>query len=280
MVKAFLFPIFLCCCMWAYGQWDEVVVLNENWSFSQSGTDKWLPAEVPGTVHGDLLRHHLLPNPFYGTNEKEIQWVENEDWEYKTTFTVTAAQLQRDAAVLSFEGLDTYADVYLNGALILQADNMFVGYKIPVKALLREGINRLHICFRSPIRQTLPQWQSNGFDYPADNDHRRERLSVFTRKAPYSYGWDWGIRMVTSGIWRPVTLHYYNKVAVEDFHIRQLALTEEEAQLDCRLELQYVALVAENVVVEVGYALPGETEKRVRQEVILKKGFFRVSLPL
>ncbi len=280
MVKAFLFPIFLCCCMWAYGQWDEVVVLNENWSFSQSGTDKWLPAEVPGTVHGDLLRHHLLPNPFYGTNEKEIQWVENEDWEYKTTFTVTAAQLQRDAAVLSFEGLDTYADVYLNGALILQADNMFVGYKIPVKALLREGINRLHICFRSPIRQTLPQWQSNGFDYPADNDHRRERLSVFTRKAPYSYGWDWGIRMVTSGIWRPVTLHYYNKVAVEDFHIRQLALTEEAAQLDCRLELQYVALVAENVVVEVGYALPGETEKRVRQEVILKKGINRVSLPL
>lgn len=280
MVKAFLFPIFLCCCMWAYGQWDEVVVLNENWSFSQSGTDKWLPAEVPGTVHGDLLRHHLLPNPFYGTNEKEIQWVENEDWEYKTTFTVTAAQLQRDAAVLSFEGLDTYADVYLNGALILQADNMFVGYKIPVKALLREGINRLHICFRSPIRQTLPQWQSNGFDYPADNDHRRERLSVFTRKAPYSYGWDWGIRMVTSGIWRPVTLHYYNKVAVEDFHIRQLALTEEAAQLDCRLELQYVALVAENVVVEVGYALPGETEKRARQEVILKKGINRVSLPL
>ena len=67
---------------------------------------------MPGTVHQDLLRHQILPDPFYGTHEEKIQWVEEKDWEYKTVFTVTSAQLERDAAVLNFEGLDTYADVY------------------------------------------------------------------------------------------------------------------------------------------------------------------------
>ena len=204
MMKKLLYGL-VCCCGLAYGQnrdTSDVLMLNDDWSFSQVGTEKWLPATVPGTVHQDLIHHKLLPDPFYGTNEKKIQWVENEDWEYKTSFVVTEEQLKRDAAQLSFEGLDTYADVYLNGSLILKSDNMFVGYVVPVKQVLRKGENLLHVYFHSPIKQTLPQWSSNGFNYPADNDHHEKRLSVFTRKAPYSYGWDWGIRMVTSGIWQ------------------------------------------------------------------------------
>ncbi|MDE6451108.1 MAG: hypothetical protein K2L23_02235 [Odoribacter sp.] len=221
MRKIFLYLLLLWCEV-SYGQREvETVPLNENWFFSQGGEEEWLAAEVPGTVHQDLIRHQILPDPFFGKNEEKIQWVEEKDWEYKTTFVVTAEQLKRDAAILVFEGLDTYADVYLNGALLFRADNMFVGYEYPVKHLLREGENRLHIYFHSPIRQVLPQWRSNGFNYPADNDHRAERLSVFTRKAPYSYGWDWGIRMVTSGIWRPVTLCFRDLASVKDWHVRQ-----------------------------------------------------------
>lgn len=158
------------CSTLLYGQVkdnSEIVSLNKEWTFAQFGTDNWRSAIVPGTVHQDLLRHKLLPNPFYGTNEKKIQWVESEDWEYKTTFQVTSEQLSRGAAQIIFEGLDTYADVFLNGSLLLKSDNMFVGYSVPVKEVLREGENRLHILFHSPIKQTLPQWKSNGFDYPA-----------------------------------------------------------------------------------------------------------------
>ena len=112
----------LCCCSMAYAQSNdnsEVVVLNTGWGFSQAGTELWRPAQVPGTVHQDLINHKQLPDPFYGINEQKIQWVENEDWEYRTAFTVTPEQLKRDDAQLVFEGLDTYADVYLNGALLL-----------------------------------------------------------------------------------------------------------------------------------------------------------------
>ena len=185
----------LCCCSMAYAQSNdnsEVVLLHTGWEFSQAGTELWRTAEVPGTVHQDLIHHKLLPSPFYGMNEQKIQWVENEDWEYRTSFTVTMEQLERDDAQLIFEGLGTYADVYLNGSLLLKSDNMFVGYSLPVKPQLRLGENLLHIYFHSPIRQTLPQYASNGFNYPADNDHHEKHLSVFSRKAPYSYGWDWG----------------------------------------------------------------------------------------
>lgn len=126
---------------------QEVMLLDTGWEFSQSGTEKWMPATVPGTVHQDLISHELLPNPFYGMNEKKIQWVENEDWEYRTSFIVSEEQLNRDGIQLIFEGLDTYADVYLNGSLLLKADNMFVGYTLPVKSVLREGRESLIYLF-------------------------------------------------------------------------------------------------------------------------------------
>lgn len=259
---------------------SETLLLDRGWMFAQSGTDRWLPATVPGTVHQDLLRHRLLLNPFFGLNEEKIQWVENEDWEYKTTFTVTEEQLARDAALMTFEGLDTYASVYLNGSLLLKADNMFVGYSVPVKEVLRKGENRLHVFFRSPIKETLPQRASNGFDYPADNDHSDKRLSIFTRKAPYSYGWDWGIRMVTSGIWRPVTLRFYDRASISDYHVKQLSLTGQQAEVSNELEINSVSPEKTEAEVVVSCSLKNGEPLVVRRKVALNPGINRVKVPV
>lgn len=282
MMKKLLYGL-VCCCSLAYGQnqdTSDVLMLNDDWSFSQVGTEKWLPATVPGTVHQDLIHHKLLPDPFYGTNEKKIQWVEDEDWEYKTCFVVTEEQLKRDAAQLFFEGLDTYADVYLNGSLVLKSDNMFVGYAVPVKQVLRKGENLLHVYFHSPIKQTLPQWSSNGFNYPADNDHHEKRLSVFTRKAPYSYGWDWGIRMVTSGIWRPVTLRFYDVATIADYHVKQLSLTDQVAKLSNELEINSISEKEKSAEVLISYSLQGGKEVTVKKNVTLKPGLNKIHIPL
>lgn len=272
----------LCCCSMAYAQSNdnsEVVVLNTGWEFSQAGTELWRPAQVPGTVHQDLINHKQLPDPFYGINEQKIQWVENEDWEYRTAFIVTPEQLKRDDAQLVFEGLDTYADVYLNGALLLKADNMFVGYTIPVKSQLRIGENLLHIYFHSPIRQTLPQYNSNGFNYPADNDHHDKHLSIFSRKAPYSYGWDWGIRMVTSGIWRPVTIRFYDAASISDYHIKQLALTDQLANLSNELEINNILPRPLQAEVRINTSFEGSAEKSISQAITLQPGINHVSIP-
>ena len=272
----------LCCCSMAYAQSNdnsEVVVLNTGWEFSQAGTELWRPAQVPGTVHQDLINHKQLPDPFYGINEQKIQWVENEDWEYRTAFIVTPEQLKRDDAQLVFEGLDTYADVYLNGALLLKADNMFVGYTIPVKSQLRIGENLLHIYFHSPIRQTLPQYNSNGFNYPADNDHHDKHLSIFSRKAPYSYGWDWGIRMVTSGIWRPLTIRFYDAASISDYHIKQLALTDQLANLSNELEINNILPRPLQAEVRINTSFEGSAEKSISQAITLQPGINHVSIP-
>lgn len=272
----------LCCCSMVYAQGNdtsEVMLLDTGWEFSQSGTEKWMRATVPGTVHQDLISHELLPNPFYGMNEKKIQWVENEDWEYRTSFIVSEEQLNRDGIQLIFEGLDTYADVYLNGSLLLKADNMFVGYTLPVKSVLRKGENHLYIYFHSPIRQTLPQYASNGFNYPADNDHHEKHLSVFSRKAPYSYGWDWGIRMVTSGVWRPVTLRFYDIATISDYHVRQLLLTDENARLSNELIVNQIVPQKIPAEVRVNVSLNGTTVTEVKQQVTLQPGINHITLP-
>lgn len=282
MKRKLLYTLMACLSLWNVRANDtsETVLLNQGWMFSQSGTDKWMTATVPGTVHQDLLAHQLLPNPFFGTNEQKIQWVENEDWEYKTTFTVTEEQLSRGAALMVFEGLDTYANVYLNGALLLKADNMFLGYSIPVKEVLHKGENRLHIFFRSPIKETLPQWASNGFDYPADNDHLDKKLSVFTRKAPYSYGWDWGIRMVTSGIWRPVYLRFYDVATIDDYHVKQLSLTDQRAEVSNELEINSILPEQTEAEVVVSYSLKNGEPITKKKTVTLNPGINKIKIPV
>lgn len=258
----------------------QVCTLHTNWTFCQVGDTLWSDAKVPGTVHQDLLNHNRIPNPFYGMNEEAVQWVENEDWMYRTSFVVDEQQLSRDAAVLEMDGLDTYADVFLNGALILRSDNMFVGHKIEVKPVLRKGVNRLLVRFRSPVKEVLPQLQTNGFNYPASNDHSPWRTSVYTRKAPYSYGWDWGIRLATCGIWRPVRLVFSDVARIEDYYVCQEAVTQAKADVDNRLEINNVTSSTVSALLKVDYRYSDSDSKEIRKQVELRPGANTVSLPV
>lgn len=261
-------------------QKPQVCTLHSDWMFCQVGDTLWSDAKVPGTIHQDLLNHNRIPNPFYGMNEGAVQWVENEDWMYRTSFVVTEEQLNRDAAVLELDGLDTYADVFLNGALILRSDNMFVGHKVPVKSVLRKGENRLLIRFRSAVKEALPQWETNGFDYPADNDHSSKRVSIYTRKAPYSYGWDWGIRLATCGIWRPVRLVFSDVARIEDYYVRQASVSASKADVDNRLEITNVTSQPVSALLKVAYHYSANDTKEVQKQIELRPGENTVSLPV
>lgn len=261
-------------------QKPQVCTLHSDWTFCQVGDTLWSDAKVPGTIHQDLLNHNRIPNPFYGMNEEAVQWVENEDWLYRTSFVVTEEQLNRDAAVLELDGLDTYADVFLNGALILRSDNMFVGHKVPVKSVLRKGENRLLIRFRSAVKEALPQWETNGFDYPADNDHSSKRVSIYTRKAPYSYGWDWGIRLATCGIWRPVRLVFSDVARIEDYYVRQASVSASKADVDNRLEITNVTSQPVSALLKVAYHYSANDTKEVQKQIELRPGENTVSLPV
>lgn len=193
---------------------DSIVL--RSWQFSAADTLCWRSATVPGTIHADLLRHGIIPDPYTGTNEAAVQWVEECDWVYRTQFEVSRRQWRMAQARLELDGLDTFADIFLNGQKIGRSNNMFVGWQQDVKSQLRQGINTLTIVFRSPLKEKRPAIRRDGFSYPADNDHATDRVSVYCRKAPYSFGWDWGIRLAGCGLWREARLVFYPEVRIAD----------------------------------------------------------------
>ena len=189
--------------------------ISEGWTFRQTDGSEWLPATVPGCVHTDLLKNGKIEDPFYRLNEHDLQWIDKLDWEYKTNFQLDQATLNHDRIALDFKGLDTYADVFVNGKQVLSADNMFREWMVDVKPQLEEGTNELRILFRSPIMEGIKKYDANGYEIPvSDNDLAKigkvdgnKQVSVYTRKAGYHFGWDWGPSWlpVVSGvrfIWR------------------------------------------------------------------------------
>ncbi|MDO5104357.1 glycoside hydrolase family 2 protein [Capnocytophaga sp.] len=255
----------------------KTISMNSGWEFSQADQNQWRTAEIPGSVQTDLLKHNLLPDPFFGTNEKKIQWVEDLDWEYRKTFTLTPNDLQYDVITLQFEGLDTHAEIFLNGNPISRTQNMFLAYDIAVKPFLKVGENTLLVRFRSPITHLMPKRAAAGFEYPAGNDHRNEKLSVYSRKAPYHFGWDWGIRIVQMGIWRNVWLDFQNTARITDCFAEQLSVTQQKAALQ-----NHVTLICEKPIqalLKIDYSHNGKTIS-VSENVSLQKGENQVCVPI
>src|SRR3954469_25234376 len=171
------------------------VPLQSGWRFREVGKDAWHNATVPGCVHTDLLNNKLIEDPFYRDNEQKLQWIGKTDWEYQTTFNVTPDILKHQHLELVFEGLDTYAEVFLNDTSLLKADNMFRVWRADAKSALHAGLNTLRIRFRSPIKEILPVMAKLSYQLPSPND-QGEKTYPYTRKAPYQFGWDWGPRFV------------------------------------------------------------------------------------
>src|SRR5688572_5000457 len=166
---------------------------------------EWLPATVPGHVHVDLVRHGVIADPFEGMAELGCQWVDEEDFVYRTAF-----DFKRDSnlpsRILRFEGLDTLARVSLNGELVAEHENMFVPLEVDVSERLRDGKNELEVAFASASRvgreRRARYFASEGI---ADDVVRFDERA-FVRKAQYMFGWDWGPRLASAGIFLPVSL--------------------------------------------------------------------------
>ncbi|MEA3505608.1 MAG: glycoside hydrolase family 2 protein, partial [Bacteroidota bacterium] len=254
--------------------------IDDNWSFKATDDSLWLDATVPGSVHTDLLDNNIIQDPFYRLNEHDLQWIDKKEWEYKTVFDVDKKTLNRDVVELIFNGLDTYAKVYLNNRLILDADNMFMSWVVSCKDKLIAGKNSLRIVFESPINIGLEKREALEYLLPgAENDQSElggvgdKKTCVFTRKAQYHYGWDWGPRLVSSGIWQNIELKAWNKSNIVDVNIIQENINENTASLLANVELQCFENSKVNIVGLIDSKIVFEQEKS------LAKGFNSVSIP-
>ena len=198
----------------------------------------YYPAQVPGNIFTDLAANKLLPDINQPGNSKKVQWVENTDWEYKCTFKVDPQLFSKTHINLNLEGLDTYARVYLNDSLVLRANDMFIGWDIPVKGFLKTGDNTLRIDFESPLKHVLPLYQDLPYKLPSEYDLSDKKLSMFTRKAAYQYGSETGPRFVGCGIWKPVRLTGFNDVRIRSVQFKQNLLNTLKANMTAIFEIE------------------------------------------
>jgi len=165
----------------------------------------WLPATVPGSVHTDLMAAGVVADPFAGLLELGVQWIDGERWSYRTTFTFTPDDAL-PVRLLRFEGLDTIASVWLDGVKLGESDDMFIALELDVSQHLREGTHELRVDFEPAVAVGRERRARYLASEGIARDVVRFDERAFVRKAQYMYGWDWGPRLVSAGIWRPVTL--------------------------------------------------------------------------
>ncbi|WLA07528.1 glycoside hydrolase family 2 protein [Xanthomonas translucens] len=244
---------------------------------------QWLPAQVPGTVQTDLIAAGVVPDPFYRDNEAKIQWAGLSDWQYQTHFKADPALRAREHVELVFDGLDTFAEVYLNGKKLLAADNMFRQWRVDAKPLLKRGDNVLEVKFFSPIKKIQPWLDKQPYALPGGHksafgdEPQWRHSSTYVRKAPYSFGWDWGPRTVNAGIWQQARLETWDALRVEGLHIAQRRVDADAAQLQAQLELQSSRSGPVQVTLDV-LDPNGQKVGQFTQDAVVDRGQNRIDL--
>ncbi|RDE35652.1 glycoside hydrolase family 2 protein [Parageobacillus thermoglucosidasius] len=182
----------------------------------------WISAKVPGDVHSILLEKNLLDDPFFGHNDWKAKWVEEKVWWYRTEFMFEKDSLEEDERLeLVFEGLDTFATIYLNGVELGSTENMFISHTFDVTREIVNGRNVIAVKF-NPVSYQLKDKEKN---YWAGFDKNR----IWARKAQYHFGWDWGPQILTVGIWKEVRLEKRKIAKIKSVYARTLDIQDSRA---------------------------------------------------
>ena len=230
------------------------IELNGSWSFKaidkyrmlpkeMAGVTAWMDGSVPGTVHTDLLANGKIPDPFYRMNEQEVQWVDSLQWMYRREFDIDGDFLREKYIELNAEGLDTYAEIRINGTPVAATENMFVEHKFNVKKFLREGKNLIEILFDSPVMRSRALEKKHG---PLAANHEPHRMYV--RKAQYSFGWDWGPGLTTSGIWRNIGLEAHEHAILQSPFVKVISIAKSEAVVELSIDVSLFSAVPMQLV--------------------------------
>lgn len=212
----------------------QKITLHTNWRMHEITDDSWYDATVPGSVINDLCSHELLPDPYYRDNELLALSKMEQDYEYQCEFSVDSTLLECDEILLRFEGIDTLADITLNGTLLGTVSNMHRIYEYPVTTLLTEEGNQLNILFHSPVKYIQEAYQND----PVDGTEDAMKGFIHLRKAHYMFGWDWGPRIPDAGIFRPVSLIGIDKARLSNVKISQKhSILEDETEVELSIDV-------------------------------------------
>lgn len=232
MNKFFIFlTLNLFCLNLTFSQESQVL----KWEVLHPINKKWMNVPLNYSVQEVLIASGELPDPFIGTNEKLFNWIEEYQWEFKSSFFITEEEFKKEFIDLEFPLVDTYASIYLNDSLILKTDNFFHPYLVEVKSLLVKGENHLKVVFTPPVIYHKKRYENEKFHYPSPNDVGELKVAPYTRKPQYQFGWDWSLRMNTLGFLKPVSVIAYDENRIIGKNISTLSLNDEVAHVKYEL---------------------------------------------
>lgn len=264
---------------------DFPLSLAGTWRLTASGETKFVPCPVPGDNYSALQDAGRIPDPYWRENEAEVQWVAERDWIFSRAFDVPAALLRHRAVYLSFDSIDTVAEVFVNGRLAGRADNQFRRWRFEVRRLLREGANELEVRIASPVRAAREAHAALAPDFDPGLVNGSSVPGIFAlRKCPCSGGWDWGISLPSSGLHGDVSLVGADAALLDSAWCDTAFLRDGACRVDATVRLLPVPGARPGEPVEARIAFDG-TERVVRGRVPARRAplelraSFRVAKP-
>ena len=228
-------------------------------------------ATVPGNLELDLQAAGVIPEPFFGMNIAALRAYEHAHVTYARRFEVGA--IPSAPAFLRFEGVDCYADYFLNGEALGTSDNALVEHEFEVTGRLRLGVNELVVHLRPAAREALR------YDYPAGVVAQRGAWdSLHVRKAPHSFGWDIMPRALSAGLWRPVELVFRPVERLDEVWLRTIRADEYQADLSLHVRARLGQITAADYEIELD-GVCGESRFHERHRLLFEAGRVPVRLP-
>ena len=225
--------------------------LKNNFQISISGQDAWYSMTVPGSAMDTFCREGILPDPYYGMNE--YKWTEfwRNDFDIRGTFSMSAEEISRDQILLTFYGIDTIADIFLNGEKLGHTENMHRTWVYSVKDIVKAGENLLEIHIASPVNFIEAYKPEKGREIHLTNTGTIPG-SQYIRKAHSMFGWDWGPKLPDAGLFRGIELCCFDTARLGESLIRQehaagevILHIESETEKTCESAADELQLVYE-----------------------------------
>ena len=198
-----------------------------SWEIQHPISKEWFPLGERGSVQEALCRQGILPDPFYGENEKLYQWIEEHQWHLRSRFFLTEDMFNATEVELDFPCIDTYASISINKQNILEAENYFHPYQVEVRDKLVLGYNEIEAVFTPPVLYHKTTYENQSFHYPAPNDNAKIKAAPLTRKPQYQFGWDWAPRLNTLGFPYPVVIEVKQENALKQIVVNTLSIDEQ-----------------------------------------------------
>ena len=253
------------------------VDLSGVWSLRQAGTEELVAANVPGDNHSALLAAGRIPDPYYGRNELQVQWIGEKDWEYSREFKVTESLLACESVYLNFDTVDTFAEVSVNGIRVGVTENMFRRYRFEIRHALKTGVNNIRVLIRSAAKEAAAVAAAQPMEIPYSKSCNTVPYINHIRKVQCHAGWDWGITLMVSGIYGQTFIQ-----GVENARIEHVNCAQKHRNGKCEVTAVAGLHAVKAGKVKVNFSFDGK-EKKVSVQLIpglnLVKAVFEIDKP-